>query len=193
MSITVTGKNAMLDALDVVSLSLHSDFPGTTGANEITGGGYARQAVTFAAAAAGVRTMSAAATASVPAGNIAWAGLWNTAGTGFIAYSPNGGNPKEFQVDATADTIRCPAHGYSDTQTVVFYGDTCPNPLVEGTVYYVRDATTDTFKVAATSGGAAIDITTAGGSACLLSAITVEVYGGAGSHTINTWAIGLPN
>jgi len=182
----------MLDALDVASLSLHTAFPGTTGTNEVTGGSYARQAVTFGAASAGVRTLSAAATADVPAGNVAWAGLWSSGGT-FVAYSPNGGNPKEFQVDATADTISCPAHGYSDTQTIVFYGDTCPNPLVEGTVYYVRDATTDTFKVAASSGGAAIDLTTAGGSACLVSRITVEVYGGAGTHTINTWSIGLPN
>ena len=193
MSITVSGKNAMLDALDVVSMSLHTAFPGTTGANEVTGGSYARKACTFGAASAGARTLDSAVAFDVPAGNVAWAGLWDTAGTGFVAYSPNGGNPKEFQVDATADTIRCPSHGYSDTQTITFYGDTCPNPLVEGTVYYVRDATTDTFKVAATSGGSAIDLTTAGGSACLVSRITVEVYGGAGTHTINTWSIGLPN
>lgn len=193
MSITVTGKNAMLDALDVVSLSLHTAFPGATGANEVTGGTYARKAATFGAAAAGVRTMSAAVTPDVPACTVAWAGLWDTAGTTFMAYSPNGGNPKEFQVDATADTISCPSHGYSDTQTVVFYGDTVPNPLVEGTVYFVRDSTTDTFKVAATSGGAVIDLTTAGGSACLVSKITQEVYGAAGTHTINTWSIGLPN
>lgn len=192
MSITTTGKNEMLDALDIATLSLHTDFPGATGANEVTGGSYARVAVTFNAASGGVRALSSAASVDVPAGNVAWAGLWSSGGT-FRAYSPNGGNPLEFQVDASADTIRCPAHGYSDTQTIVFYGDTCPNPLVEGTVYYVRDATTDTFKVAATSGGAAIDLTTAGGSACLVSRITVEVYGGAGTHTINTWSIGLPN
>lgn len=193
MSITVSGKNAMLDALDIASLSLHTGFPGSTGANEVTGGSYARQSCTFAAAAAGARTLSSAVGVDVPAGDVAWAGLWASDGTTFVAYSPNGGNPKEFQVDTSADTIRCPSHGYSDTQTVVFYGDTCPNPLVEGTVYYVRDATTDTFKVAASSGGSAIDLTTAGGSACLVSKITVEVYGGAGTHTINTWSIGLPN
>src|SRR5690606_6534718 len=47
VSITVNGKNAMLDALDLASLSLHTGFPGSTGANEVTGGSYARQAVTF--------------------------------------------------------------------------------------------------------------------------------------------------
>jgi hypothetical protein len=191
VSITVTGKNAMLDALDIVSMSLHTGFPGATGANEITGGSYARKSAVFGAASAGARSLSSAVTLDVPAGNVAWAGLWNTAGTGFIAYSPNGGNPKEFQVSTS--TVSCPAHGYSDTQTVVFYGGTVPNPLVEGTVYYVRDATTDTFKVAATSGGSAIALTTAGGSSCLVSAITVEVYGGSGTHTIDTWSVGLPN
>src|SRR5690606_22130326 len=138
------------------SLSLHTAFPGSTGANEVTGGSYARQAVTFGAASAGSRSMSASATADVPACTVAWVGLWDTAGTGFMAYSPNGGNPKEFQASASADTITCPSHGYSDTQTIVFYGDTCPGGLTEGTVYYVRDATTDTFKVAASAGGSAI-------------------------------------
>ena len=133
MSIVTAGKNEMLDALDLASLSLHTAFPGTTGANEVTGGSYARQAVTFGAASAGVRTLSSASAVPVPAGNVAWAGLWSSGGT-FQAYSPNGGNPQEFQVDATADTIRCPAPGLSDAQTIVFYGDTCPNPLVEGTV-----------------------------------------------------------
>jgi len=193
VSITTNGKNEMLDALDIASLSLHTAFPGSTGANEVTGGSYAREAVTFGAAAAGVRALSAACDVDVPAGSVAWAGLWAADGTTFQAYSPNGGNPLEFQVNATTDVVSAPAHGYSDTQTIVFYGDTCPNPLVEGTVYYVRDATTDTFKVAATSGGAAIDLTTSGGSACLVSKITVEVYGGAGTHTISTWSIGLPN
>lgn len=193
MSITTNGKNAMLDALDVVSLSLHTAFPGATGASEVSGGAYAREAVTFGSAAAGARSMTASANVDVPACTVAWVGLWNTAGTTFMAYSPNGGNPKEFIASPGANTITCPSHGYSNTQTIVFYGDTCPGGLTEGTVYYVRDATTDTFKVAATSGGSAIDLTTVGGSGCVVSRITLEVYGGSGTHTIDTWAIGLPN
>lgn len=193
MSFTTNGKNQMLDALGVASASLHTAFPGATGASEVSGGSYARQTATFGAAAAGVRSLSAAVTFDVPAVTVSWCGLWATDGVTFQGYAPNGGNPKEFQVNTTTDVISCPAHGYSDGQTVTFYGDTCPNPLIEGTVYYVVSATTDTFKVAATSGGAAIDLTTAGAAACVVSKITQEVYGSPGTHTINTWSLGLPH
>jgi hypothetical protein len=49
--------------------------------------------------------------------------------------------------------------------TVVFFGNSggaLPDPLVAGTRYYVVNTSGSTFKVAATSGGAAIDLTTAG-------------------------------
>ena len=41
-------------------------------------------------------------------------------------------------------------------------GGALPAPLVAGTTYFVRDKTGDTFKLAATSGGAAINLTTNG-------------------------------
>ena len=193
MSFIVSAKNKALDALDLSSVSLHTSFPGSTGANEVTGGTYARVASTFGAAAAGARTLSSAIAIDVPACTVAWLMAWDSAGTTPEVYSPNDGNPQEFQVDVSANTIRCPSHGYSDAQTVVFYADTVPSPLVEGTVYYVRDATTDTFKVAASSGGSAIDLSTQGGSGCTVSKITLEVYGSAGSHPVTTWSVGLPN
>lgn len=68
--------------------------------------------------------------------------------------------------DATTDVITCTGHGYSDAQRVVLLnlsggaGLTGQSSSVLGTVYYVRDASTDTFKLAATSGGSAIDFTT---------------------------------
>lgn len=192
MSITTAGKNAMLDALDVASISLHTGFPGTSGANEVTGGSYARAAVTFGSASGAQIPLTGGPYAiDVPATTIRWVGLWDSAGTTLMAYSPNDGSPKEYTADAATDVVTCPAHGYSDTDTIVFYGGSVPGGLTEGTVYYVRDATTDTFKVAATSGGAAIDLTSAGGSASVVSAITEEVYGGASTHSITGWTIGL--
>lgn len=193
MSLSTAAKNQMLDALDLSRLSLHTAFPGATGASEVTGGAYAKVAVTFAASSGGARSLSAAANVNVPATTVRWVGVWNAALTQFNGYSPNGGNPKEFIAAVSTDTFTSLAHGYASWQSVVFYGDTVPSPLVEGTVYYVRDVTADTFKVAATNGGSPIDITTAGGSACVVSAITEEVYGGAGTHTISAWSIGLPN
>jgi hypothetical protein len=193
VSITTNGKNAMLDALLVDYLSLHTAFPGSIGSSEVSGGAYARQAAVIGAASGGSRSLSSAVALSVPACTVAWVGLWDTSNTVFMAYSPNGGNPQEFQVDTAANAILCPAHGYSDDQTVVFYGGAVPAPLVEGTVYYVVVSTTDTFKVAATVGGASINLTAAAGSACLVSRIVLEVYGGSGTHTVSTLSIGLPN
>lgn len=192
MSITTAAKNAMLDALDVGLLSLHTGFPGTTGANEVTGGSYARVAVTFGTASGGQVPMTGGPySVDVPATTVRWAGLWNAAGTTLMAYSPDGGNPQEFIVDTSTDVVTCQGHGYSDTATIVFYGGVVPGGLVEGTVYYVRDATADTFKVAATSGGAAIDLTSVPAATCVVSAITETVYGSASTHSITGWTLGL--
>jgi hypothetical protein len=189
---TTTAKNNALDGLTITQASLHSAFPGATGVNELSGGGYARVAATFSAATGGTRSLSAGINFTVGAGStVRWAGLWNNAV--FIGYAANGGTPKEFIVSVATDTVNCLAHGYVDTNKVVFYGDTVPGGLVEGTVYFVRDATVDTFKVAATSGGAAIDLTSPGGSACAVSSIIEETYGAGGTHTVNTWILGLPN
>jgi hypothetical protein len=122
---------------------------------------------------------------------VRWLGLWN--GTTYLGYSPNAGSPKEFIATAATDTFTCPGHGYVNTNKVVIYGDTVPAGLIEGTVYYVVGATADTFQLAATAGGSAIDITSAGGSACVVSSITEEVYGGGGTHTISSWTLALPN
>lgn len=189
---TTAVKNTMLDAITIDAISAHSGFPGGTGANEFSGGGYARPAVTFAAASGGTRLLSAATGITVPTGEtVRWLGLWG--GGVFKGYAPNAGSPKEFIASAATDTVTCPSHGYVDTNKIVFYGDTVPAGLTEGTVYYVRDATADTFKVSASAGGAAIDLTSAGGSACVVSTITEEAYGGGGTHTVNSWTLGLPN
>lgn len=65
-------------------LSLHSATPGTTGASEFSGGGYARQAIVFGSASGGVIASNAQIT--VPnAGTTAalYVGIWTavTAGT----------------------------------------------------------------------------------------------------------------
>lgn len=189
---TTAVKNAMLDAISIDAISAHTGFPGTTGANEVAGGSYARVASTFAAASGGTRSLSASAGISIPSSTtVSWLGLWG-AGV-FKGYAPNDGAPREFIASASTDTFTVPGHGYVDTQKVVFYGDTVPGGLTEGTVYYVSGATADTFQVAATAGGSAIDITSAGGSACVVSPITEEAYGGGGTHTVTSWTLGLPN
>lgn len=79
--------------------SLHSADPGTTGANEFTGGSYARQAVVFGTAAGGVIANNAGLSwpnaGTTPATHV---GFWSTVtgGTyhgGLAAPSPATANP----------------------------------------------------------------------------------------------------
>lgn len=63
--------------------------------------------------------------------------------------------------DAATDVITSAAHGFTAGERVQFVTITGGGGLVISTTYYVRDATVNTFKLAATAGGAAIDMTTA--------------------------------
>lgn len=78
MATTTVFKNLLLAASDINTLSLHSGDPGGAGtSNEVTGGGYARQSCTFAAAADGARALSANVDFSAPANqSITYLGFW---------------------------------------------------------------------------------------------------------------------
>lgn len=81
------GKNAMLDALAglAVFASLHTGDPGTTGANEVSGGSpaYARKAITWNAAAAGALDNNANPVFDVPGSTtVSYVGLWSAASGG---------------------------------------------------------------------------------------------------------------
>ena len=77
MGLTTAAKNTMLDALTITHVSLHTTDPGATGTNEVTGGSYARKAITMNAASNGTRTASNQPVFDVPAGTIAYVGFWN--------------------------------------------------------------------------------------------------------------------
>lgn len=180
------GKNLMLDALAPSHMSLHSAYPGDTGANELAGGSYARQANTWNAAASGSKDNSNTPSFNVPAAStVAFIGFWSalTVGT-FYGSAPNGGGAtKLFTVDDIAtEVLDSMAHGFANGDTVVVYGTGLPTGLVEGTVYFVVGATTNTLQLSATSGGAAINLTAVG--AGLLQKIVVETFTGAGTHQV---------
>lgn len=63
--------------------------------------------------------------------------------------------------DSSTDRITYAAHGLA-AGTPVKFGGTPPTGLTAGTTYYVRDVTTNDFKLAATPNGSAIDLTTNG-------------------------------
>lgn len=208
MGVRNAAKARMLDALagntvsgsPITHASLHTAYPASSG-NELTGGSpaYARKALTFEAVAgtelAGSLDVSNAPVFDVPAGSsVAAIGFWTaiTAGTIMADSAAGGGALKPFNVDAalvTTDVIDAKAHGFTDTQTVLTLGSTLPGGLVEGTVYYVRDSTTDTLKLTLTSGGTAVDITSIGFGN--LQRIVVETFNGQGQYTLSDADISL--
>ncbi len=69
--------------ITTVYVSLHTADPGETGASEVSGGSYARQACAFDAAASGATANSALETfSSMPAVTVTHAGLWDAASSG---------------------------------------------------------------------------------------------------------------
>lgn len=193
---TSTAKNTMLDALPAVFVSAHTAYPGAAGSNEASGGSpaYARKAITLAPASGGAKAASTNPAIDVPAGTYGWHCLWDAATAGNCLFVvPTGGSPKTaFTVDVTGDKILCPAHGYADGDTVVIYGGgTAPGGLTLGTTYYVVNATTDDFQVAATAGGAAIDLTSAGSGELFLSAISPLTFAAQGVISVTSLAMTL--
>ena len=64
---------------------------------------------------------------------------------------------------AATNIITTTGHDYVNGDIVQFAtDDTLPDPLAAGTNYFVRDVSSDTYKVAATRGGAEVDITDTG-------------------------------
>jgi hypothetical protein len=85
MGLNNNGKNLMLNELATVALrvSLHTADPGPTGTDEVSGGGYARQAIAWNTASGGEITASNQPEFDVPITTVAYVGFWNTAGTVF--------------------------------------------------------------------------------------------------------------
>jgi hypothetical protein len=199
MPFNTPAKNVMLDALDesVTQITHIAIFtladPGTgTNANavEATGGtpAYARLAVTWGAAAAELKTNTNGMTFDLPAGTYGFYGFFN-ASTGntnnYRGYAPFGGAVKGFgAVDAggvTNNEIDSAAHGLVNTDRVMVFNvlaESLPTGLTEGTIYFVVGATTDTFQVSLTSGGAAVDITAVG--ELFLQKVIPEILGAQG-------------
>lgn len=88
-------------------MSLHSSDPGLTGSGELSGGGYARQTVTFGAESNGVVQSAADVEfTDLPAATIGWIGIWDTSGV--YHFGAALGTPK---VVAEGDFFRVPRNG----------------------------------------------------------------------------------
>lgn len=203
-------KNAMLDALDesesqITHVGVHTlTDPGTgstANAGEATGGSpaYARQAVTWSAASSGQKSNSNALTFDVPPGTYAFLTFWNSAGpgtTGYLGWAPINGTVKGFgTVDSagvTSDAIQSAGHGLVDNDRVMVFnvfGESLPTGLSEGTIYHVVSATTDTFELSATQGGASVNIT--GQGELFFQKVVPETFGSQGQITVAASALVL--
>lgn len=89
------------------------------------------------------------------------------------------GGPR-FTAEADDDVFTSSSHGLSDGQAVRLTAskgtDTLPGGFDNSTTYYVRDSATNTFKLAASAGGSAINVTSDGsGEAYKYGSTTVAI------------------
>jgi hypothetical protein len=81
----------------------------------------------------------------------------------FVSMPDNNTVIGAFTVVAATDVFTLVAHGLTDGDRIrVSSATTLPAGLAAATDYWVRDAATDTFKVSATNGGAAVNVTDTG-------------------------------
>lgn len=77
MGFTAAGLGALAKKIEASAdgLSLHSADPGSTAANELTGDGYARRGAPYQQVGS-TAILTSPQSFSVPAGTVAWVGLW---------------------------------------------------------------------------------------------------------------------
>ncbi len=206
------GKNKALDGLDesvsgaITHIGVGNLTDPGTGTNyagtEATGGSpaYARQAVTWGAAASGQKSNSGALTFDVAAGTYGFLLFFNASSgntNNYLGYVPINGTVKGFfSVDTTLtnDQLFSVAHGLADGDRVQLFNvfsESLPTGLAEGTVYYVVSSATNTFKVSTTLGGSAVDITAVGGGEGYFQKVIPETFGSQGQITVAIGALVL--
>lgn len=205
MPFSTTALDQALDALNggsptsiIAFASLHTAYS-STGTSEVTGGSpaYARQAVTWSAAAAGSKaSASIAAAFNIPAATtVAFVGLWSAASSGTFAGMGPAGAGTQFAftcTNASPGVFTAPGSSYSNTQTVVLFngaGATIPSAFTVGTVYYIVSASGATFSLATTSGGSAINTSNTG--AGLVQGVTLETFAGQGTYTVSSETLSI--
>jgi hypothetical protein len=211
MPFNTAAQNVMLDALDesvtqithVAAWTLTDPGTGTNATGtEATGGSpaYARVAVTWGAAASGAKANTNALTIDLPAGTYGFLCFFNASSgnTGnYRGYAPINGTVRGFfAVDTTLtnDQFLSPGHGLANNDRVMLFnvlGTALPTGVAEGTIYHVVNAATDTFKVSATSGGAAVDVTAVGGGEGYFEKVIPETFASQGQLTIAIGALVL--
>jgi len=195
--LSTNGRNAIVDGL--ASVTTHIGLLDASG-TEITGGtpAYARKAVTWTAAAAGIRDNNAQLLFDIPAATtVAFHGLYSaiTAGTNYAILPVQGGSPALpmlATILASTDVFTSFAHGLVNTDRVLLSDERSaglPATFDENTIYYVIASATDTFQLSLTSGGAAVTVTA--NAELFVQKCVPEVFAAQGQYSIATGALDL--
>lgn len=192
MPLTTLGRNALLDAGKAGFT--HAGAFTDIGVTEVAGGSYARQAITWAAAAAGIVAQTGALTIPIPAGTtVQTVGDFSAVSAGNIlgyAGYHSVALPKGVAtVLATSDVFTSYAHGLTTDDRVFFWavnGEAIPTGIALATLYFVlaTGLTADAFSVSTTSGGAALNVTVNG--ECGFQKTVPNTFASAGNLTIST-------
>lgn len=195
MPLVTAGVDAALNGVtaDLVYASLHTAYS-ATGGDEVSGGSYARQAVTWASASSGSAALNGTLpTWSVPASTtVEYVGFWSESSSGtFYGMIPIGGDSSYgFVALETNSIFYAPGSAYSNTNTVVIFptvGSETPGGFTAGTVYYVIDVSGDTFELSTTSGGDAVSVSADGSG--LVTIIAPQAFGSAGTLTLSSGSL----
>lgn len=178
--------------LPVTHLSLHSAFPGDTGAFEISGGSpaYARKSVTWNAVSNGILSQQGSVTFDVPAGTVGFIGMWtaSTAGTWMGGVPANGGTVYGFGVGRAGSSILSPAHGLANGDTVYLEpSPSLPAGYTAETAYVVSVVDADQFHL--TLSGVTVSPTTS--AALLWQRYVADTYASQGTMSVSGLAVNM--
>jgi hypothetical protein len=141
---------------------------------EITGGAYARvgtvnNSTNFPPATGGVKSSAVDISfevASADWGEVEEAAVYDAATAGWEITSGFVGPGSVPFTAKTSDTLSAPGHSLAvdnKVRLLTLINMALPSPLVVGVTYFVKTVTAEDFTLAATQGGVAIDVLTAGG------------------------------
>lgn len=157
-----------------------------SGGTEVSGNAYARQSLGVSASgiwsAPSAGAMTNSNTVTFPQSTGSWGlvksiGIFDAVSAGNLVWiiPMVTGSYKDFETnDTSTGVLQCPSHGFTTGQQVRFFaeGGTLPTGLSTDTVYFVTATSnaTNTFTVAATSGGSVIVPSAAGAGTVIADA-----------------------
>ncbi|MCJ2530747.1 MAG: hypothetical protein LN413_00295 [Candidatus Thermoplasmatota archaeon] len=162
-------RNSAYTPAVTVYAALFTVMPAEDGTGtEVSGNGYARQAVTFAAPTPAGETENSSDVTFGPATPAGWGtivgwGIFDASTAGNMLYHGPLAEPSTIFVGLNVgDILHSDNHGLANDDQVFLKGDNLPAGLVEDLLRFVISVSGSNFQLSATMGGGAIALTTDG-------------------------------